>query len=279
MHGDCVATVNPDDDDIQRFVVRRYAYDALRRERRHQIVAAFDNKREFLRSIKSLDDDLQRRRSAGEPVDSQEHYTGVTLEPGHRRQQQAARLLREAIRHGVALSDDMLNQLDLPSNVGLVRLVPVGLTTPPGAEPSSQENAAIASYLRRSVAALLVEVAVTSVAWLSLFLSPPRALGGVAVAVGASGIFWVVYMSVTALHLTADWRNHRVIETPARLVRIGRRSSRPNFAWDAPGRRLRYRRQGVPWKPEVNELAVIRYLPRSGLVLSARSPLDTDPSK
>jgi|SRR5450631_1909470 hypothetical protein len=90
MHTGHVAVVNPDDDDVLLYVVRWYAYDPQRRERRHQVVAAFDNKAEFLRSIKWLDEDLQRRRNAGDPVDRQEHFTGITLEPGHRRRQQAA---------------------------------------------------------------------------------------------------------------------------------------------------------------------------------------------
>lgn len=89
MHTGPVATVDPDNDDIRRYVVRRYAYDPTRHERRHQVIAAFDNKREFLRSIKSLTADLQRRRSAGESVDPREHFTGVTFEAGDRRRQQA----------------------------------------------------------------------------------------------------------------------------------------------------------------------------------------------
>ncbi|MBJ7610555.1 MAG: hypothetical protein JF887_14190 [Candidatus Dormibacteraeota bacterium] len=52
-----MATVDPDDDDIERYVVRRYAHDFRRHERRHQIVAAFDNKREFLRLLGELNSD------------------------------------------------------------------------------------------------------------------------------------------------------------------------------------------------------------------------------
>jgi hypothetical protein len=40
------ARIDADNDDLLRYVVRRYAYDPQRRERRHQIVAAFDNERE-----------------------------------------------------------------------------------------------------------------------------------------------------------------------------------------------------------------------------------------
>jgi hypothetical protein len=123
MQTQAMATVDAGDDRIQRYVVRRYAYDPSRHERRHQIVAAFDNRREFMRLITKLGDDLKRRRAAGDPVDKLEHITGTTLEPGYRRRQQAGRLLRSAIRHGVSLSDETLGQLDLPSNLGVLRLV------------------------------------------------------------------------------------------------------------------------------------------------------------
>lgn len=124
MHTGHMAAVDPDDDDIRRYVVRRYVYDPTRHERRHQVVAAFDNKREFLRSIKSLSADLQRRRDAGESGDPREDFTGVTLEPGDRRRQQAGRLLGQAMRHGATLSDAFLDQLELPQGMLLVRQVP-----------------------------------------------------------------------------------------------------------------------------------------------------------
>ena len=119
-----VTSVDADDDSILRYVVRRYAYDPHRHERRHQVVAAFDNGCEFERLIDALAAELKRRRIAGDVVDRQEHYTGVVLEPGYRRRQQDGRLLRQAIRHGVIISDELLAQLDLPSNVGFIRASP-----------------------------------------------------------------------------------------------------------------------------------------------------------
>ncbi len=119
-----MASVDPDDDDIRRYVVRRFAYDPTRHERRHQVVVAFDSKREFSRMMKSLSADLQRRRGAGDSVDPREHFTGVILEPGYRRRQQAGRLLREATRHRATLSDAFLDQLELPEGMVQVRMVP-----------------------------------------------------------------------------------------------------------------------------------------------------------
>ena len=116
-----MATVDPDDDSIERFVVRRYAYDPSRHERRHQVVAAFDHHREYKKLISKLSEDLKRRRAAGEPIDPLEHLTGVVLEPGYRRRQADAHLLQAAIRHGVSLPDDVLDRLDLPANVGVLR--------------------------------------------------------------------------------------------------------------------------------------------------------------
>jgi hypothetical protein len=118
-----VAAVDPDDDSILRHVVRRYTYDPVRHERRHMVVAAFDNKREYMRMLETLGRELERRRrrSGGDPIDRMEHYTGVVLEPGYRRRQQDERLLQKAIRHGATISDDFLRGLDLPSNVSVMR--------------------------------------------------------------------------------------------------------------------------------------------------------------
>jgi hypothetical protein len=88
-----VTQVDPDDDDIDRWVVHRYAYDPLRHERRHQIVAVFDNENQFLALLAQSREQLQQHRDAGEDIDSQEHYSGVHLEPGYRQRQQNRRLM------------------------------------------------------------------------------------------------------------------------------------------------------------------------------------------
>jgi hypothetical protein len=116
-----MATVDPDDDEIERYVVRRYAHDPLRHERRHQIVAAFDNKQEFRRSLETLTRDLERRRDAGEPIDPAEHHSGHRLEPGDGRRQRDGRLLRKAIRRRVSISDEFIDRLDLPGNMVVAR--------------------------------------------------------------------------------------------------------------------------------------------------------------
>ena len=120
-HNCWMVAVDPDDDGVQRYVVRRYANDPLRHERRHQVVAAFDNEQEFRRLLESLSGDLERRRDVGQPIDPREHYTGHRLEPGYRRRQRYGRVLREAIRRRVSISDEFIDRLDLPGNMFVAR--------------------------------------------------------------------------------------------------------------------------------------------------------------
>ena len=116
-----MASVDPGDYGIQRYVVRRYAHDPLRHERRHQVVSAFDNKQEFRQLLDRLAGDLKRRRDVGESIDPLEHYTGVMLEPGYLRRQRDGHLLKKAIHHRVSISEEMIERLDLPSNMALLR--------------------------------------------------------------------------------------------------------------------------------------------------------------
>jgi hypothetical protein len=106
--------VDPADDSIQRYVVRHYAHDPERHERRHQVVAAFDNEGEFLRLVQWFNADLDRRRGTGDAVDLSEHYSGVMLEPGYRRRQQDGRVLKRLVRRKAAISDDLIKRLELP---------------------------------------------------------------------------------------------------------------------------------------------------------------------
>ena len=112
-----MAAVDPDDDEIRRYVVHWYAYEPQRHERRHQVIAAVDNKREYRALLKDAETQLRRRRAAGEQIDACEHISGVIMEPGYRRLQQNARLLRRAVQHGADI-DELLGQLELPRTWG-----------------------------------------------------------------------------------------------------------------------------------------------------------------
>jgi hypothetical protein len=115
-----VATVNFADDSIRRFVVRLYAFDPIRRERRHQVVAVVDRRREFENLMDQFSDDLTRRRAAGQDVDAREHYTGSVLEPGDLRRAANARYLKRAVAHGVWPVD--AQELDLPASVAVFQI-------------------------------------------------------------------------------------------------------------------------------------------------------------
>lgn len=115
-----VPVVDPDDDTIARWVVAHYRYDADRHERRHVVVAAFDNPDEFHADIHARAEQLRARRESGEDVDRLERITGRTYAAGYRRQQRDAHLLKRAIEHGVA---PVVEDLDLPANISAVRAV------------------------------------------------------------------------------------------------------------------------------------------------------------
>jgi hypothetical protein len=75
-----VARVDPDDDEVLRFVVRHYRYDPDRGERRHVEVAAFDTDLEFRTCTDTVRAEIEGRKSRGQPVDPREHASGAVLE-------------------------------------------------------------------------------------------------------------------------------------------------------------------------------------------------------
>jgi hypothetical protein len=105
-----MAHVDHDDDSVRRFIVRHYAYDPSRHERRHIVVAAYDNEREFKEQIDRRSRELKNRRERGEPVDPREHISGICLDPGEAHRRAAVRLVMAAIRHGVAPPKAALEQ-------------------------------------------------------------------------------------------------------------------------------------------------------------------------
>jgi hypothetical protein len=114
-----VARVDPEDDSIDRFIVRHYRYDPQRRERRHVVVAAFDNEREFQACMDGVQADIRQRREADEPVEPGEHASGVVHEAGYLRRAANGHLVTRAIRHGVA--GQWIEELELPCNMSVVR--------------------------------------------------------------------------------------------------------------------------------------------------------------
>lgn len=114
-----MARVDAEDDRIERSIVRHYRHDPQRRERRHVVVAAFDNEQEFLACMDSVQDEITARRDRGEPVDPGEHASGVVHKPGYLRRAPNSHLVSRAIRHGVAGS--WIGELELLSNTSVAR--------------------------------------------------------------------------------------------------------------------------------------------------------------
>jgi len=112
-----VGTVGFGDDESRRYVVRRYAFDPSRHERRHIVIAVLDSRREFEKLIDRLDEDLRRRRAADRNVDPREHISGHAMEPGHLARAANGHLLRRAIEHGVYPYG--LKGLALPGNMAV----------------------------------------------------------------------------------------------------------------------------------------------------------------
>ena len=111
--------VEPEDDSIRRFIVRHYRYDPARRERRHVVVAAFDNEPEFLACAERVRAEIAQRREREEPVDPREHASGVVHEPGYLRRAAYGHLLRRVFKHGVA--GLQFEESELPFNMAVLR--------------------------------------------------------------------------------------------------------------------------------------------------------------
>jgi len=112
--------VDPNDDSIRRWVLRHYRYDPHRRQRRHVIVAAFDNKREFEAAMAQEQRSLTQRQEHG--GDPREHLTGTVLEPGDQARARTGRLVRRSIEHGVD-PWPLIDEQDLPRNIARYRAV------------------------------------------------------------------------------------------------------------------------------------------------------------
>ena len=109
--------VDPDDDSIRRC---HYRYDPHRRQRRHVIVAAFHNKREFKELMAQEQRTLTRRQEDG--GDPREHLTGTLLQPGDRARARTGRLVRRSMEHGVD-AWSFIDEQDLPRNMARYRAV------------------------------------------------------------------------------------------------------------------------------------------------------------
>lgn len=75
--------IDPYDDSIDRWIVWHYRYDPERRERRNIVIAAFDNRRTFMKFIERSNVQLEAAKSEGR-ADKKERITGTKLKAGYR---------------------------------------------------------------------------------------------------------------------------------------------------------------------------------------------------
>lgn len=75
--------VDPNDDSIDRWVVWHYRYDPDRRERRNMIIAAFDNRRAFMKFFERTNAELDVAKSEGR-AEEKERISGTKLKAGYR---------------------------------------------------------------------------------------------------------------------------------------------------------------------------------------------------
>jgi hypothetical protein len=100
--------VDPDDDEIWRWVIEHHCFDPGRGERRPVVVAAYDNAQEFERELQRYADRVHREIRAGSRS-GRESVSGRVLHPGYRAEQARAHMVRRAVEHGAdprALMDD-----------------------------------------------------------------------------------------------------------------------------------------------------------------------------
>jgi hypothetical protein len=95
-----VAEVDPDDDSVDRYIVRHYAYDPARHERRHQTIVAFDDQMEFEAYIHDANARLRALQAVDRDVDPLEYYSGVVKHTGEDHRQRLRRVAQAAIEHG-----------------------------------------------------------------------------------------------------------------------------------------------------------------------------------
>lgn len=110
-------TVDPDDDSVWRWVLRHFRFDPQRKQRRHVVVAAYDNAAEFEAALSAYRERTGLEIDAGDR-DPREHVSGEVWPPGHHAEQARGRMVLDAVRHGVD-PRRLLDDGPLPSRVAV----------------------------------------------------------------------------------------------------------------------------------------------------------------
>jgi hypothetical protein len=96
-----MSAVDPEDDDIARWVVHHYRYDPARNERRNVVVAAFDNEQEFHLEIAKLAAELRVGQAAGSRS-AGEQISGVALPVGYLAEAARGHAIKTAMEHSAS---------------------------------------------------------------------------------------------------------------------------------------------------------------------------------
>jgi hypothetical protein len=106
-----VAEVDPEDDSVGRYIVRHYAYEPARHERRHQTTVAFDDRMEFEAYIQGANARLRALQAVDRNVDPLEYYSGVFKPAGEDHHQRLRRIAQAAIEHGARPPAEVVSEL------------------------------------------------------------------------------------------------------------------------------------------------------------------------
>jgi hypothetical protein len=106
-----VAEIDPEDDAVSRYIVRHYAYDQARHERRHQTIVAFDDRMQFEAHIDNANARLRALQAVDGDVDPLEYYSGVFKPASEDHRQRLRRITQAAIEHGAQPQAEVVSEL------------------------------------------------------------------------------------------------------------------------------------------------------------------------
>jgi len=137
-----MAQVDPQDDTIWRWVIRHYRFDPERNERRHVVVAAYDNDAEYELEFDRYSSRIRAEIAAGTRSD-REHVSAMAMHPGYRAEQVRAHAVRRAMKHGADFRP-LLSDGPLPSNMAVFGITDDGEAfsyggVPPEPSPDDQD--------------------------------------------------------------------------------------------------------------------------------------------
>jgi hypothetical protein len=115
-----MSAVDPENDDVARWVVHHYRYDSARNERRNVVVAAFDNAEEFDLEIAKRVAELRLEQAAG-TRSAAEQISGVALPAGYLAEAARGHAIKTAIQHGATKAAILVQPVGTTGSVVVLR--------------------------------------------------------------------------------------------------------------------------------------------------------------